>query len=397
MPPRGKAPGLKRGRHDLPYWIAANVVRDPMGFPDKCIPLPPDASEAELVELCHAHTARLREWIARQDDKKAARPGPAYDGTLLGLSRLFQTHPNSPFRDVKRNTRKTYSDSLKVIETTIGERLVRRITVIDVRGYYKRWREPREDGGRERIKRAHDAVSALRMILRFGFALGHDDCGELDARLAKMRFERSGSREEEMTYLQASAFVRKALELGTTGIVPLERARSMAIGVAAQFELALRQKDIIGEWSDDAWAGPFRWDNIPGWRFRLRTSKNRARTEFLLPDYPLLFPLLEAVPHAEREGAIVNGEHGLPVRERSYRKWFRAIARAAGIPDEVWSMDARAGAATEADEAGADFKSISDLLTHAQPKTTVRYIRRTSKRIRDVAKARAASRDQEGK
>jgi hypothetical protein len=39
-----------------------------------------------------------------------------------------------------------------------------------------------------------------------------------------------------------------------------------------------------------------------------------------------------AVPHAERGGAIVKGEHGLPIRERSYRRWFRAIARAAVPP-----------------------------------------------------------------
>jgi site-specific recombinase XerD len=70
----------------------------------------------------------------------------------------------------------------------------------------------------------------------------------------------------------------------------------------------------------------------------------------------------------------------LPVRERNYRKWFRAIARAAEIPDEVWSMDSRAGAATAADEAGADLEAISDMLTHAEPRTTVRYIRRREKR-----------------
>ena len=106
----------------------------------------------------------------------------------------------------------------------------------------------------------------------------------------------------------------------------------------------------------------------------------------------MLFPLLEAVPHVERTGAIVKGEYGLPIRERSYRKWFREIARAAGIPDEVWSMDSRAGAATEADAAGADLKSISDLLTHAEPRTTLRYIRST-KRVREVAKARARVRE----
>jgi integrase len=109
----------------------------------------------------------------------------------------------------------------------------------------------------------------------------------------------------------------------------------------------------------------------------------------------MLFPLLEAVPHAERSGPIVKGEHGPPIRERSYRKWFREIARAAGIPDEVWSMDSRAGAATEADAAGADLKSISDLLTHAEPRTTLRYIRNTGKRVREVAKARARTREAE--
>ena len=57
-------------------------------------------------------------------------------------------------------------------------------------------------------------------------------------------------------------------------------------------------------------------------KLRLKTSKNRAAAVFMLSNYPLLFPLLEAVPHEERVGAIVKGEHGLPVRERSYRKWF---------------------------------------------------------------------------
>ena len=115
--------------------------------------------------------------------------------------------------------------------------------------------------------------------------------------------------------------------------------------------------------------------------------------DFYLDDYPLLFPLLDAVPNDERVGAIVKGEHGLPIRERSYRKWFRETARVAGIPDEVWLMDTRAGAATEADAAGADLKSIQDLLTHTTPRTTVRYIRSTSKRMRTLAKARAQSRE----
>jgi hypothetical protein len=234
--------------------------------------------------------------------------------------------------------------------------------------------------------------ACFRTILRFGFALGHDECGKLDERLATQRFEKGGAREQEMNYPQAASFVRTALDLGRRGVIPEWRGRYMAIGVAAQFELALRQKDIIGEWDDERWSGVFTWENVPGWKLRLKTSKNRAAAVFTLSNYPLLFPLLEAVPHDERIGAIVKGEHGLPIRERSYRKWYRAIARAAEIPDDVWSMDSRAGAATEADEADADLKAISDMLTHADTRTTLRYIRRSEKRIAAAAEARVKSR-----
>src|SRR5262249_38957586 len=142
--------------------------------------------------------------------------------------------------------------------------------------WYRQWRAPKVIDRPERIDRAHDAVSMLRTILRFGFALGHDECGKLDERLATQRFEKGSAREQEMTYPQASAFVRTALDLGNRGVIPQDRARSMAIGVAAQFELALRQKDIIGEWIENEWEGPFTWENVPGWRLRLKTSKNRA-------------------------------------------------------------------------------------------------------------------------
>ncbi|MGH9807547.1 MAG: tyrosine-type recombinase/integrase, partial [Terriglobia bacterium] len=105
-----------------------------------------------------------------------------------------------------------------------------------------------------------------------------------------------------------------------------------------------------------------------------------------------LYRLLEAVPHDQRTGAIVKGEHGLPIQERSYRKWFRQIAKAAGIPDEVWNMDSRAGGATEAEEAGVDAGLIQEALTHSDARSKVRYIRRRSAKIAAVADARTAKR-----
>jgi hypothetical protein len=87
----------------------------------------------------------------------------------------------------------------------------------------------------------------------------------------------------------------------------------------------------------------------------MKTSKStyRSAADFDLTKYGLLLPLLDAVPHENRTGAIVKSEKNLPARQAMYARWWRPIARAAGIPDAVWNMDARAGGATEADETGA--------------------------------------------
>jgi hypothetical protein len=345
--------------------------------------------------ICHEHSARLDDWIATQ----SAGGGPSlphYDGSVLSACLLYQCHPYSPFHAVKHNTRKSYTDSLKIIETTVGKRLIRNLNVLDVRHWYVEWRRPAKKDAPDRVDRAHDAVSMFRTVVRFCAALRHPECKQLADELKLVKFEKGGARSEEMNSGQVGAFIKKALEMGQRDVIPLDRARCMAIGVAAQFELALRQKDIIGDWGGargQNWTGFFTWENVPGWRWRMRTSKSkyRAAAEFDLTNYGLLYPLLEAVPHDQRQGAIVKGEHGLPVRERSYRKWFRQIARAAGIPDAIWSMDSRAGAATEAEEAGVELDTISEGLTHGS-RTTGRYIRRRATKIAGMAEARARKR-----
>jgi hypothetical protein len=350
-----------------------------------------------LSLLCHEYSARLADWVATHgaDDVPFL---PRYDGTVYSACQLYQRHPYSRFHKVKHNTRKSYIDSLKIIEATVGKRLIRNLTVLDVQHWYDEWRKPAAPGGRERIDRAHDAVSMFKTVLRFvAAALRRPECkqliGDLENAGSLVKFEKGGAREEEMTFAQAGAFVRKAIEMGNAGVIPPDRARAMAIGVAAQFELLLRQKDIIGDWDGprgEKWTGYFTWENIPGWRWRMKTSKSKYRTaaDFDLTSYSLLFPLLEAVPHNERVGAIIKGEQDLPVRERSYRKWFRQIARAAGIPDTVWSMDSRAGGATEAEEAGAATDAIQGALAHSKKDSTLRYIRETSTKIATVAEAR---------
>jgi len=417
MPSRGAAPGFKRkGRNR--YWIARQIVRDPMGFPDACIPLPADADDAEIASLCQNHTARLRAWIDEQKRAAAAagvdpKLRTRYDGTVESACRIYQEHPLSRFHKVKHNTRKTYVKDLRLIEATVGRRLIRNVTILDVQHWYDEWRKPVEPGAPERIDRAHDAVAMFRTVIYFNAALRNADCKVLAAELERVKFEKGGARDQELTLQHATAFIKTAMEFEQKGIMPPGRALRVAIGTIAQFELLLRQMDIIGEWADkdatrklpagitrleldgEIWTGFFTWENIAGWRWRMKTSKSkyRAAADFDLTKYTLLLPLLEAVPLAERTGAVVIGAKGLPVRRDMYARWFRQIARAAGIPDEVWNMDARAGGATEADEAGAALEAIQGALTHTKESTTLRYLRRgRSKQIGQVAEARSAKR-----
>lgn len=401
-----------------------------MGFPDTCIALPADASDDELAELCRGHTLRLNEHIATEKkkleaDAAAGEPLPVlktrYDGTMRAACLIYQEHPLSAFHHVSFKTRTGYLADHKVIIESVGARLIRNVTVLDVQDWYRKWRAgvayvDEETGerwnGPERIARAHNAVAMVRTVLRFMAALRHADCKLLVEELAKVQFEREGAREEELTYSQVRDFLRAAADMAGKGLIERDRALYLSIAVAAQFEMMLRQGDIIGKWAprkasakfpggieivhvdQETWSGFFTWEKMPGWRWRTRTSKSkyRAAAEFDLKLYDLLYPLLEQVPIEERAGAIVKGEHGLPIRYRTFAKAFRKIARYAKIPDNVWNMDARAGGATEAEESGVGIDLIKEGLTHTNTVTTGRYIRSRTKKIADLAEARKSSR-----
>lgn len=416
MPPRGSRPGFKIGRvlqDGTPqfYWNAAQIRPDAreLGYRNYSVRLPSDADDETISRLCHEHTARLRAWLGDMEAKTQTVPRALYDGSIVSLCRLYQQHPDSPFHEVKRNTRDSYVDSLKVIEATIGHWIVRRLAPLDIKRAHRTWRAPKIDGDRPRKKRAHSAVTLFRTVLRFGFLLGHKECGQLDDQLKMMKFERGDGRNQVMTFAQAGRIARKALELGKTGVIPADRGLAMAIGVWAQYEMGLRQKDVIGEWgpavpgtpdavysNDEMWTGQLRWDALKGWKLRIETSKTGKVVYHDLTDYPALFNVIDQVPHAERAGAFVKGEHGLPIRERSYRKWFREIARAADIPDDVWLMDSRAGGATEAYEAGVETVVIRDHLTHSTETMTKHYIRpQGPTRTNQVAEARNRKRASE--
>ena len=72
---------------------------------------------------------------------------------------------------------------------------------------------------------------------------------------------------------------------------------------------------------------------------------------------------------------VIDERSKLPWRATHFSHTVRKIARAAGWPDDLWNTDSRAGAVSEAFEAGADLTDVRRTATHTQMATTMIYSR----------------------
>jgi len=92
---------------------------------------------------------------------------------MLAACRIYQEHPLSKFHKESHTTRRGYLNDLKVIEATVGARLIRNVTVLDVQHWYDQSRkgavsidtEGNKVIGPERIERAHHAVAMVRTVI----------------------------------------------------------------------------------------------------------------------------------------------------------------------------------------------------------------------------------------
>jgi hypothetical protein len=165
----------------------------------------------------------------------------------------------------------------------------------------------------------------------------------------------------------------------------------LAIGTNIQFDTGLRQRDVTGEWApvgDGDHDGGImlrgrRWQKGLAWAdlgndyvITKETTKTGAIVAHDLKLMPSVMALLMMVPVEKRVGPIIIDEvASRPYAEHAYAREWRGIARAAGVPDSVQNMDARAGAITEADDAGVEIDEIRSSVGHTNTSTTVRYLR----------------------
>ncbi len=372
-------PGLRTikrnsGRLDL-YWVA-DPAAVKAGYEPRTVRLHGDMSNPidrqSIAARCRVLTAEVKEWQGGR-----SQPLSSAQGTVAWLCDLYQRDEDSPYRSLRPGSRLTYDRTIKIIRGTVGSRRLDSVGGKDMRRWFKAWGYADEEYGVLTMpRRAYGCIQLLRILVNFGVEAGDKSCVALATVLRAQRYKQPGSRKQAMTREHVDAFIPAAHAAGRP---------SLALAVALQFSCALRQKDVIGEWLPDP-KGGLRWslgliwgDHIrPDWTLYKPTSKSNGKevAEFDLKLLPLVMSELSRIPLEARIGPVVRCEGtGRPWKQRLFAFRFREVARTCGIPDEVWNMDARAGAVTEAYDKGAREEDAMDLATHKERKTNQGYNR----------------------
>ena len=393
------APGLKRrGKNgERLYWIARTDIAK-AGYLPRVVRLSYDINDPANYRLIEAACQRLdsemKAWAGGHKRPKH------FEGTILSLSRRYQTDEASPFRQHKWNWRDRETRILKIIEAAFGQRSLATLTNNDFKRWYDVAKKPKVAGAPERIDRAVKIMKLLRQMLSFGVAAELPHCARLCAILERMRFKGPARRRVKLELHHVEDFIPKAIEMGRL---------SLALGTALQFETMMRQRDVIGEWEPlgdtdrsfgivlkgNRWVNGLTWADIPPTMILSKaTTKTGAIVVADLKLCPLVMQVLAMVPTDKRVGPmIIDEKSGRPYAEDAYAREWRVVARAAGIPDAVKNMDARAGAISEADDALAPLDEIRSTAGHSQASTTIRYVRGSAGKSKHVAELRRLHRE----
>ncbi|MBI1201944.1 MAG: hypothetical protein GC182_05480 [Rhodopseudomonas sp.] len=404
------APGLKVIRRKLErnvYW-AVDEAEEFKGYKPRTVRIHVDLN-ARTPEGVHATASTIEEICAREQqallswadgnlhDRK--RLAARFDGTLRSVIELYRSDPESGFQDLKGNTQENYEDWLRIVEETIGSRRVDCISPKWFRTCYRRWREPAQKGGPERVRRAYGCIQMVKVVLDLGVQSDLPHCQRLRVGMEKIRFGKNAPREETMSYDQAKAIVDFCLS---------KKNVAMALSQATHWDTMLRQKDVIGQWrseTDDyvlkpgeirkgglVWSGLTLDMIAPGKTLVVRTSKTSQPVVHLIDECQLIMRCLPFIDRSVPNAPVAQSSRGTPWHDhRAFGKAWRRYAKEAGIPPAVWNMDTRASGITEATAGGANDDDLASSAGHGSKATTRRVYKRKapaiSKRVQESRRA----------
>jgi len=334
------APGLKIRRPDgrEPYVIwSAPPQAIAAGFAPKNVRLFPDWQDPDDFERI---ALECRKWQAKALAHGAPAEGkaPVVDGSLGFLIDAYLNDPTSPLHAVQASTRATYQRWLKLLAPHFEARLSE-IEAATLQGWYDglAWPEAGGDGRQER--RASAGLQMLRLLFRFGTQAGIEHCDRLLELAMSSGFDVRPARRKVMTAAQATRFVEYALSIDEIRI---------ALAQACQFELGLRQSEVIGEWVPVDSSQPHAPQAIVFQRQRWvggLTFEMVLDDELALPNGQRLSlsnaPLVQACfgRIEQQTGPFVVREDGRPYDRFTFSRHWREIADGAGLPKSLQNLD----------------------------------------------------------
>lgn len=346
---------------------------------------PTEAQETEIRAAC----------VTFQEEMYAfgnAQP-KVFPGTVRALISAYQTDPDSPYHAARYQSRTGFDFHMRNINKAYGDKKLSDLGARDFKHWYETARWPDGKEGRDKISTAHGMITVVRMMLSFGYSFEIEkappntmsQCARLKLILHEMKFEKGDGRTEALTLRQCEDVIAVANEAGL---------HSIALAQAFQFDLRMRQKDVVGEYVPMSepgmssithkglkWLRGLRWEEISSTMILTHAvSKSRKGKviEVNLNNHPMIMAELAKIPPEKRSGPVIICERTRkPWRQSSYRGKWRQMATKAGIPADVLNMDSRAGGITETIEAtDGNLEAARKQAMHTDVKTTQIYSRR---------------------
>lgn len=396
---KGKAvaPGLTY-RGDRPMWRATKSAIA-AGYPVKNVNLSLYANDhPSLIQRCERLQAEMRAWLS-------GRRGLAseFDGTIKSLIELWQSDQDSDYHKLKPSSLKPYEVYARMVILEIGNLHIDDCDGRDVKRWFASWSEPPKPGVPRQIPKARMAIAVIRSALTHGILCRRPGCRAFLDILSTMEFPTQPSRVAAPT---ADDIVKMRAGAHDAG------HPAAALAYAIQFDGAVRQWDVIGQWipmSDPRpslvhqrgmkWVGPM-WSQIDGSNiFKFKPTKTEDTSgKDVQVDFsvcPMVLEELSHIPPEDRKGPlIVNPNTGLPYRHDYFQKLWTAIRTAKEVSSAIWNRDLRAGGISEGREADVSTDDLAKLAGHADKRTTAKvYDRAALEAARRVGAARTAHRN----
>lgn len=368
-----RPPGLRIHGKRILWRASKEAVK--RGYPVRSANLTMYAgNDAIIADRCQKLQREMLEWL------NGIRPKAAeFDGTFRSIFDLYENDARSPYHKLKPTTRQPYSVYLNMMRVEIGHCHVDHCDGRDVQDWFDAWSKPRKEGRPEQLAKAHMAIAVLKAALAYAIICRKAGCVEFRQAIPK-RFKPVPPRKHALSADQIVALRTAATEI---------QRSELAFAYALQFEGAIRQWDVLGQWvklsdprlSDIVWKGK-KWIG-PTWeknvdkdlvlRFTPTKTENSSEESVAidLRACPMVMEELELRLDGELTGPLaVDRKTGRPFTQSTRERLWREIATAAGIPKTVWNRDLRKSGSTEARASGAALDDVKKVMGHTEETDT---------------------------